>query len=365
MVRPGVVGSGGAVGLWLEWQRAGVVARLPLDRALVIGRDPSSDVCLVEPTVSRRHAVVSLVGGQPFVDASGSTNGIVLESGRTDRAALSPGQTFRVGDTGFRVVGAPVGQPVAASPAAPQQFAPQPMAMPPGYGRQSGYGPQPAYGQPPVPPVFAAAPFASRPRSQSRGPLLAVGSVGIMAILVVVSLVGLALMHPFGGGTSGSTSDSNPALAHPVVAVVTTPAPWDEVAVDTANQSTWKSYSLAAEGFSIKYPADWTPVESAGDASSASVSFYPPGSDPSLPSPNISFLFQRNTAYQTGTSNIHVLGRDGRQIECPDGSLGSPGLFEIDLPYSGNVGTLQISIHQDLNLKGTLKAMLGTGRWTE
>jgi pSer/pThr/pTyr-binding forkhead associated (FHA) protein len=40
---------------------------------MVIGRDAGSDIFLQEPIVSRRHAVISFVAGDPFIDATGST----------------------------------------------------------------------------------------------------------------------------------------------------------------------------------------------------------------------------------------------------------------------------------------------------
>jgi hypothetical protein len=107
---------------WLEWQGSGGSARRPLDRPLGIGRDPLNDICLPELSVSRRHAVVSLVGGQVVVDASSSQNGIVLGDSRVPRATVVAGQPFVIGETTFRVVAGPTAQPGATpglSPAAP------------------------------------------------------------------------------------------------------------------------------------------------------------------------------------------------------------------------------------------------------
>src|ERR1035437_7684819 len=109
----------GTTGFWLEWERGGVRSRVPLDRPLRIGRDPGCDVVLADPTVSRQHAVVSLSGGQPVVDASTSTNGIQLDRGRADRAALGLGQVFNIVGTTFRVVGGPAVQPPLVQPGIP------------------------------------------------------------------------------------------------------------------------------------------------------------------------------------------------------------------------------------------------------
>ena len=68
-----------ATGWLLTWERAGRTERLPLDRPLRIGRDPELEVVLADPTVSRSHAVVSLVDGRPVVDASASRNGVRVD----------------------------------------------------------------------------------------------------------------------------------------------------------------------------------------------------------------------------------------------------------------------------------------------
>jgi hypothetical protein len=182
--------------MWLEWERAGIRSRLPLDRPLVIGRDPSSDVRLVDPTVSRRHAIVSIVAGQAVVDASGSTNGIQLARGRADKVALSPGQPFRIGDTEFRVaLGGAGAQPAAAQPAA--VFHPanrQPIGQPPYPGS--------------MPPSFGAVAPAVAP---SRGALIAAIALGLVAILVVGSIMALAIMNSSGGKspTPGKSAGSS------------------------------------------------------------------------------------------------------------------------------------------------------------
>ena len=88
---------------WLVYVEDGVERRLPLEHPLRIGRDPSCDIVLDDPTVSRQHALVALVAGRPFVDASASRNGIRVERARADRIALSPGRAFGVADIVFRV----------------------------------------------------------------------------------------------------------------------------------------------------------------------------------------------------------------------------------------------------------------------
>lgn len=181
-MRPGAAaGAGAANGLWLEWERAGFKSRLPLNRPLTIGRDAEADVRLPDPTVSRRHAVVTLVGGQALVDATGSTNGVQLDRGRADRASLSLGQSFRIGDTTFRVVGAQ--GPVAAPVATPEPTAWSPVGPPP-------------LPQRPSLPGYAAAGHVRPAPTPNRGALVAAAAVGLVAILVVSAILGLAILHP-------------------------------------------------------------------------------------------------------------------------------------------------------------------------
>ncbi|MEM1178052.1 MAG: sigma 54-interacting transcriptional regulator [Acidobacteriota bacterium] len=63
----------------------------------VLGSDPSCDVCLPNPTVSRRHAVINVSGERTELEDLRSTNGTLLRSERIDRAPLSPGDIFVIG----------------------------------------------------------------------------------------------------------------------------------------------------------------------------------------------------------------------------------------------------------------------------
>ena len=226
------------------------------------------------------------------------------------------------------------------------------------------------YGQAPAarPPAPMPPATYGRPPASTASTLVAVIAIGLVAILAVGLIVGAAANKVVNGGSTPQASSlpgTNPALDEPAQAVDLQAPRWDQVAAAPAPASGWKSYSSAGDGFTVSYPTGWTVVESPTGGAFRSVAFYPPGADPSLPSANIEFRFESGTAYTSGTSNISALGRNGFQIERPEGSLGSPGLFEIELPYVGNTGTLAISVNQDLSLKGVLKAMLATARWTK
>lgn len=192
-MRPaGPISTGETTRWWLEWEQAGVRSRLPLDRPRWIGRDSSVDVRLRDATVSRRHAVVSVVAGQIVVDASTSTNGVQLDRGRADRVALGPGQSFSIGGTVFRVVQATAAQPAALQP---------PLAtLPPGSAR------------------FASS-RQTRPARTSNVPAIAIAIVAVAAVVVVAAIIGVLALHPFGGTAS-------PEPAQSLAAAGPTAPPW-------------------------------------------------------------------------------------------------------------------------------------------
>jgi hypothetical protein len=240
--RAGPVGAVGSSGFWLEWEQAGVRSRLPLSRPLTIGRDASCDVRLAEPTVSRRHAVVSIVGGSPFVDASTSTNGITLDRGRASQVALSPGQSFRIGGTVFRVVGGPA---VAAQ-------VPQPAAAP----RAS-----------------AAFPRAPGPA----GNAVPVIAIALVAVLAVGAVLGVAIIHPW----SSTNQPQAAALAAP------SPDP-DAPSFPVPADSSRLNAQMDGSGPSAYRIASWL----SGQTYDATVAFYtglsdsrwhPSGSPPTTP----------------------------------------------------------------------------------
>lgn len=63
----------------------------------VLGSDPSCDIFLPNPTVSRRHAVVVVNGSSTALEDLQSTNGTLLRSQRIDKADLEPGDIFVIG----------------------------------------------------------------------------------------------------------------------------------------------------------------------------------------------------------------------------------------------------------------------------
>lgn len=143
------------------------------DRALV-GREPSADIVVNDPSVSRRHAVLERRPEGWAVFDQRSANGTWLENVRVEQALLQSGQHLRLGAVTFEVQVAgvppmrpagtlapqpavsPYGQPAYAPPAAAP--APQPPSAYPA-------PPQPAYQPQPMPPQPVAAPYPAPPQA--------------------------------------------------------------------------------------------------------------------------------------------------------------------------------------------------------
>lgn len=75
-----------------------------LEERLTIGRRPSNDVHLTDPSVSRQHAVVYLSEGSAVVEDLGSTNGTFVNGERVKKTSIFNGDTLRVGNVIFRFV---------------------------------------------------------------------------------------------------------------------------------------------------------------------------------------------------------------------------------------------------------------------
>ena len=66
---------------------------------LLIGRDQSSDICLPEIKISRRHCRISYLSNRYYLDNLGSSNGTYVNDARVTRCKLNPGDRIRIGDT--------------------------------------------------------------------------------------------------------------------------------------------------------------------------------------------------------------------------------------------------------------------------
>jgi len=77
--------------------------RYPIETAATIGRDPSNDIVLKDPSVSLVHCQVYLENNRAFVKDLGSTNGISLNGERLISAELRDGDGLVVGKSKIRV----------------------------------------------------------------------------------------------------------------------------------------------------------------------------------------------------------------------------------------------------------------------
>ncbi|HEV8498661.1 MAG TPA: adenylate/guanylate cyclase domain-containing protein [Gemmatimonadaceae bacterium] len=70
---------------------------------LVVGRAPASDIPVIDPTISRRHAEVESNDNRVIVRDLGSSNGTFLNGTRVDSAVVVVGDTVTFGKVGFKL----------------------------------------------------------------------------------------------------------------------------------------------------------------------------------------------------------------------------------------------------------------------
>jgi pSer/pThr/pTyr-binding forkhead associated (FHA) protein len=73
-------------------------------QSLHIGRSPVSDILLEDPSVSRRHAVVTHRGGRTVLLDDRSLNGIYVNGQRVAEATLADGDWIGIGHVSLRYV---------------------------------------------------------------------------------------------------------------------------------------------------------------------------------------------------------------------------------------------------------------------
>ena len=78
--------------------------RHPLEPpGLLIGRGEDADLRINDPGVSRRHAEIRVAPGDPLPNVSvvdlGSTNGLLVNGSRVEKATLGDGATVKIGNT--------------------------------------------------------------------------------------------------------------------------------------------------------------------------------------------------------------------------------------------------------------------------
>jgi pSer/pThr/pTyr-binding forkhead associated (FHA) protein len=73
-------------------------------QSLRVGRSPASDILLEDPSVSRRHAVVTHRGGRTVLLDDRSLNGIYVNGQRVSEATLQDGDWIGIGHVSLRYV---------------------------------------------------------------------------------------------------------------------------------------------------------------------------------------------------------------------------------------------------------------------
>lgn len=64
----------------------------------IIGREPSSDLCIDSPKVSKRHAAVTTTGNDQIVQDLDSSNGTLVNGRRVSKHILQHGDVIGIGD---------------------------------------------------------------------------------------------------------------------------------------------------------------------------------------------------------------------------------------------------------------------------
>jgi len=172
----------------------------------LLGRDPSADLVVNDPSVSRRHALIERRPEGFVVLDQRSANGTFLNNQRVEQALLQGGQQLRLGAVSFEVRlpgGAPATtagtvSPHVATPAMPQ---PPAQAASPAYTSPPTYSAPPAQAPaaPPAPPPYAGAPAAPSfvpltpavPRVPGPPPVAAGATPGAMSPAEAAELIGL------------------------------------------------------------------------------------------------------------------------------------------------------------------------------
>ena len=66
-------------------------------RSAIIGRSPKVDICLLDKSVSRRHAHLELIQSGVVIQDLGSRNGTFVQERRIQTVTVKPGQRIRFG----------------------------------------------------------------------------------------------------------------------------------------------------------------------------------------------------------------------------------------------------------------------------
>ncbi|MDP9371230.1 MAG: FHA domain-containing protein, partial [Chloroflexota bacterium] len=104
----------GAAALRLRWQdpAGGGEREAPVESGTTLGRGGDNRIVLPQGSVSRRHAVIALEGGEAVLIDQGSGNGTFVNGRRVQRATIGAGDRLALGDVQLAVEAQP--QPLPA-----------------------------------------------------------------------------------------------------------------------------------------------------------------------------------------------------------------------------------------------------------
>jgi adenylate cyclase len=86
---------------------------------MVVGRAPNSDIPIIDPTISRRHAEVECGDAGVTIRDLGSSNGTFVNGTRVDASPVTAGDVVTFGKVAFRVAQLAPPAPPMASPSSP------------------------------------------------------------------------------------------------------------------------------------------------------------------------------------------------------------------------------------------------------
>ncbi|MCG8555258.1 MAG: DUF4388 domain-containing protein, partial [Proteobacteria bacterium] len=89
---------------------------LPAEGEIIVGRSSDQNMVLVEDMVSRRHARISVEGGDVFIRDLKSTNGTFVNGERISEAKLSEGDRVLIGTSIMKLVRSSESSPPRAKP---------------------------------------------------------------------------------------------------------------------------------------------------------------------------------------------------------------------------------------------------------
>ncbi len=157
---------------------------------LTVGRDPSSDIVINDPQVSRQHARIMRRGSLMVIEDLGSTNGTFVNGMRlTVPHTLANGDVVGLGDVvtltyygvSVATTEAIAGRPTMSS--APQAYGPQP--SPP-----QAYEPQPS----PPQAYTAAPPSVAQPAEEKKSKRGLWLGCGCLVLLVIAACIGVFVL---------------------------------------------------------------------------------------------------------------------------------------------------------------------------